>query len=546
MQWDIMKNVIAHDCKMGGKMQFRNPAKEKYQKHEPIMTAMMRFSSPALAEIMVRAGAESVCIDNEHYPFTDEEIVNICRVVRGLGAECVMRLGEKSLNAIYRAMDMGLDGVLLPNVETAEEAQMIVDAVKYPPVGRRGCCPITRGADYGVGVSPHEYYEKINEVTTVGIMIESKKGYENLDEIMAVKGIDYFTIGPSDFSGSFGKPGQAATDPEIKAAMADAQARMMNAGYTVGSIAYTPEQTKAAVSSGKTFLNVGSDLQMLTKSFREHIDGARSAIEASGIEVTGMTPIERLRRNEPVLMPFLRIAEPAIAEIMVMSGTDFLIIDDEHFPFSDKDIFNCIAAAHAHDGKVIVRPHDKSKSSIGRILDMGADGIMAPQVKDHEEAERIIKSVKYGPIGYRGLCPITAGADYGFGHSADEYAKAANERTIVGIMIETRSAVEDIDAILALPGIDYISVGPSDISASYGKPGQYDDPEIKAVLESVYDKVIAAGIPLMGMPYSDEQVIPVLERGMRVLNIGSDVQYMIWGWKKLIEDTKKAIEEAGK
>ena len=314
-------------------MQFRNPAKEKYQKHEPIMTAMMRFSSPALAEIMVRAGAESVCIDNELYPFTDEEIVNICRVVRGLGAECVMRLGEKSLNAIYRAMDMGLDGVLLPNVETAEEAQMIVDAVKYPPVGRRGCCPITRGADYGVGVSPHEYYEKINEVTTVGIMIESKKGYENLDEIMAVKGIDYFTIGPSDFSGSFGKPGQAATDPEIKAAMADAQARMMNAGYTVGSIAYTPEQTKAAVSSGKTFLNVGSDLQMLTKSFREHIDGARSAIEASGIEVTGMTPIERLRRNEPVLMPFLRIAEPAIAEIMVMSGTDFLIIDDEHFPF---------------------------------------------------------------------------------------------------------------------------------------------------------------------------------------------------------------------
>ena len=113
-------------------------------------------------------------------------------------------------------------------------------------------------------------------------------------------------------------------------------------------------------------------------------------------------------------------------------------------------------------------------------------------------------------------------------------------------MIETRSAVEDIDAILALPGIDYISVGPSDISASYGKPGQYDDPEIKAVLENVYDKVIAAGIPLMGMPYSDEQVLPVLERGMRVLNIGSDVQYMIWGWKKLIEDTKKAIEEAGK
>ena len=527
-------------------MEYKNSAKDKYQQHKPIMTAMMRFANPMLAEIMVRAGAESVCIDNEHYPFTDEDIVNICRTVRSLGAECVVRLGDKRLEAIYRVMDMGVNGVLLPNVETAEEAQMIVDAVKYPPVGRRGCCPITRGADYGVGIDTLEYYSKINDTTTVGIMIESKKGYENLDEIMKVKGIDYFTIGPSDFSGSFGKPGQAGTDPEIKAAMADAYARMLKAGYSIGGLAYNPDQTRQAIRTGKTFLNVGSDLQMITRQFAEHISGAREEIKKAGLSGTHSDPIEKLRNNEPVIAPFIRIAEPAIAEVIAMNGADFVILDDEHFPFSDKEIINIIRAVHGRGGKIIVRPHDKSKSAIGRILDMGADGIMAPQISSAAEAEAVVKAAKYGPEGYRGLCPIAAGADFGYGHSAEEYAKKANERIVVGIMVETKSAVDDLDAILAVPGIDYIAVGPSDLSASYGLPGQYDNPEIKKIIESVYAKVIAAGIPLFGMPYSNEEVKPVLDKGMRVLCVGSDVQYMVWGWNELIAGTKKVIEEESK
>ena len=177
-------------------MNFYSPIKEKIKTRKPVVTSMIRLPNPALAVIMAKAGVESITIDNEHYPFTDEDITDICRAVHKEGVCCMIRVGDKNLNTIYRVMDMGLDGVLLPNVETAEEARMIVDAVKYPPMGRRGCCPITRGADYGINNPQSEYYANINQMTIVGMMIESKKGYENLDAILAVEGIDYFAIGP--------------------------------------------------------------------------------------------------------------------------------------------------------------------------------------------------------------------------------------------------------------------------------------------------------------------------------------------------------------
>jgi 2-keto-3-deoxy-L-rhamnonate aldolase RhmA len=524
-------------------MNFHNPIKEKIKARRPVVTSMIRLPNPTLAVIMAKAGVESITIDNEHYPFTDEDITDICRAVHGEGVCCMIRVGDKNLNTIYRVMDMGLDGVLLPNVETAEEAQMIVDAVKYPPMGRRGCCPITRGADYGINNPQSEYYANINDTTIVGVMIESKKGYENLDAIMAVKGIDYFAIGPSDFSGSYGRPGQAATDPEIKAEMTDAYARMVKAGYSVTGLAYTPDAARKVLESGRNLLNIGSDVQMLAKQFSTHVTEVKEIVSSMGIWTSDRPVEERMRAKEPVAMPYLRIADPACFEIAALCGVELMVIDDEHYPFSDKQLINIIRAVHGRNSKCIVRVHDKTKAAIGRILDMGADGIVAPQVKDYEEVLGIVKAAKYGPVGCRGLCPITAGADYGFGHTATEYAEEANKRTIVGIMVETKSAVEDIDRILSIPELDYISVGPSDISASYGLPGQYDSPVVKNAMESVWSKTKASHVALAGQTYTSDKVEPAIRAGKNLLNIGSDVQYMIWGFQKVVEETKKVVEE---
>lgn len=480
---------------------------------KPLVTAMVRFQSPVFASVIAKSGVDAITVDDEHYPFTAEDIRNIVTAIHAEKVTCLVRTGKKRPDAIYRILDMGADGVIIPNVETADEARMVVDAVKYPPMGKRGCCPITRGASFGIGQDPVSYYNRKNEETIVGIMIESKKGYENLDEIMAVPGIDFFSIGPSDFSGSFGKPGQAATDPEIKTAMNDAYGRIIAKGYSVSGLSYTPEAAEANLAFGKNILNIGSDLQILAKEWKNHVEGAKAELRKVGYEYTSENFTGRIRSKKPSLLPYLRIADPAGAELAVLSGCDLLVLDDEHFPFTDDDIVNIVNAIHSRGGKALVRVHDKSRNFIMKMINLGADGIMAPQVRDYDEALYIASSIKEKD-GFR---PIT------------------------GIMVETKSAAEDIDRILTIPEVDYISVGPSDISASYGKPGQYDDPEIKAVMNMLWSKISSSHVALAGQCYNDEKIAPAIADGKTMLNIGSDLQYLIWGTCSLVEKVRKVI-----
>ena len=522
-----------------------NSVKQKLKERKTIVSGMVRFQNPVFASILAKAGAESITIDNEHYPFTEDDIKNICRAVHAENSVCLVRLGTKSLDAIYRVMDMGVDGVIIPNVETAEEARMVVDAVKYPPVGRRGCCPITLGADYGIGKSVLEYYPYANDNTIVGLMIESKKGYANLDEILGVSGIDFFAIGPSDFSGSFGKPGQAATDPEIKAAMTDAYRRIINAGYSVSGLSYTPQQAEDNLKFGKNILNIGSDLQILCREFQSHVKGAEAALGKPQDMCDYHDLREMLVQKKPVLLPYIRVADPSSVELAALCGVKAMVLDDEHFTFDDRQLVSMIKAAHCRGAACLVRVHDKSKPAIGRILDMGADGIVAPQVESYEEALEIVRAAKYSPMGNRGFCSIAPGADFGYGHSASEYAEEANKRSVVGIMVETKGAVDDLDKILSIEGLDYVSVGPSDISASYGLPGQYDHPVVKNVMEETWNKVRKSCVALSGQCYSNDKIAPAVEAGKTVLNIGSDLQYLTWGVNGLLASIHEKIKEYG-
>lgn len=519
-------------------MDYVNSAKEKMKNRKLLVTAMLRFANPTVAEIMIKCGIDSVCIDNEHYPFTDNDVVNIVRAVHGAGGKCTMRHVPKSHGALYRLMDMGIDGVLLPNVETPEEAKMLVDAVMYPPEGSRGCCPITRGADFGMGIDVHEYYSKKNDTVTVEVMIESRTGLSNLDEIMKVPGIDMIVIGPSDFSGSYGRPGHAS-DPDIKSDIDNAISRIKAAGFPVEVMAYDIDFALKKIEEGERVISSRSDLQMLTKTFEDRI----SAVKKICGECDGSDPIERLRAKKPVTMPYLRIAEPAIAEIAVMAGCDFVVIDDEHFAFSDRDLIDMIRAVHCRGGKAIVRVHDKSRGAIGRILDMGADGIIAPQISSYEEALEVVKATKYPPVGNRGFCPITPGAGYGIGMTPKEYGEKKNSEIVVGLMIETKGAIENLDKILSIKELDYASIGPSDVSASYGYPGDYDNPIVKEAIETARKKIVASHVALSGQCYTDEAIGKAISSGRTVLNLGSDVQFLIWGFTEYVKAVKGSVNE---
>ena len=524
-------------------MDYSNKTKEKIKSKKPVLTAMVRLANPMLAEIIAKCGAESITIDNEHFPFTDNDIVNLIRAIHGAGAEAMVRVNQKDTGTIYRTLDMGADGILAPNVSGLEEAKTVISAAKYPPEGNRGCCPITRGADFGMGVDVHEYYQKINDKIQVSLMIEDHQVLDQVDDILKLKGIDQFAIGPSDFSGSYGRPGRAS-DPDIKKDMADTYAKITAAGYPASGLSYTPDDAAKTLSEGKTVLNIGSDLQMLTKCFTKYVSMAEEAAKECGIERTNHTLKEKFNNKEFTIVPFIRIAEPAIAEMAILAGADAIIIDNEHYAFSDSELINMIRAAHSRGGKVIVRVYDKSKGAIGRVLDMGADGIMAPQVSSYEEALEIIDYVKFPPEGHRGFCPITPGADYGLHETPKEYAARKNKETIVGIMIETKAAYEDLDRILTLGDqVDYLTIGPSDLSASYGKPGHYDDPEVTAAIASIVEKTKDSNIALMTIAANKEAMKHDIQAGTRMMCPGSDIQYMIWGFTELVTEIKKRISE---
>lgn len=355
--------------------------KDKLAARQPIITGMTRFRNPAFAALMARCGYDCVCIDNEHYPFTDEDIINICRAVHATGSSCTVRLPQKRADMIYRALDMGLDGIYMPNVETAEEAELIVSAAKYPPLGKRGCCPITAGSSYGIGMDAISYYEQANRDVSITIMIESKKGHDNIESILEVPGIDVIALGPSDFSGSYGRPGHAS-DADIKEAMDEVYSKARAAGVVCETTVSFPQDALEGVGRGDICLYCDSDLQMLSKGIKR---------KCTELEKCSFATLDGMEEKPFVLS--LSYPEPAVAEIAVLHGVGLCIIDFLSFPYTDRDLANSINAIHARKGKCMVRMSDAQKDTYRHVLDIGADGILVAEAKSYHDACSAVKMI---------------------------------------------------------------------------------------------------------------------------------------------------------
>ena len=244
---------------------------------------------------------------------------------------------------------------------------------------------------------------------------------------------------------------------------------------------------------------------------------------------------QKLKNGEIVIRAFLRSSDPTSAEIMALAGVDLIVIDNEHYPFNPQRMETIIRAAETYGAECMVRVPNTEPARIAQIMDYGVDGILVPSVDSYEEAMQLVNAVKYAPVGERGFCPITRAAEYGFGKSAQEYAEFANEHSIVMVQIETKEGVTDLDRILSIPEIDCIDYGPSDLAASYGKPGHNDDPEVQRVVRDIIDRARAAGKNVGEMAYTPQAVRALLERGVRHVSIGSDQQIIAAGCKALLE-----------
>jgi 2-keto-3-deoxy-L-rhamnonate aldolase RhmA len=218
--------------------------------------AWLQLTSTFSAEILARAGFDWLIIDLEHAP---GDFINLAAQIQAMGAtDCVpfVRAPWNDAVAIKRILDTGVMGVLIPYVNTAEEAKDAVAACKYPPQGVRGVAGSPRAAYFGQ--NSMEYLKNANDEILVITAVETGEAVANLDEILAVDGLDGIFIGPMDLATSMGHFADAS-HPEVQEAIATIEKKTLAAGKFLGTVAGTWEQAKTKYQKGYQLMMLMSD-----------------------------------------------------------------------------------------------------------------------------------------------------------------------------------------------------------------------------------------------------------------------------------------------
>jgi len=223
---------------------------------------------------------------------------------------------------------------------------------------------------------------------------------------------------------------------------------------------------------------------------------------------------EKLRAGEPVFGVSVMIPSPQIVEMIAAAGFDWVLLDCEHGTLTLESVELMAMAAEASGVTAIARPASRSAEHILQVLDRGVLGVQVPHVNTPTQARAVVEAVKFHPAGRRSLAAGTRAARYDAHGSLAEYVKAANDATLIAAQIEDREAVDSLDALLEVDGIDVFFIGPSDLSQSMGYPGNPKAPPVaKAIEESLAKMRAAARTP--GMPATADAVREVVGRGVR-------------------------------
>ncbi len=202
---------------------------------------------------------------------------------------------------------------------------------------------------------------------------------------------------------------------------------------------------------------------------------------------------QKIQRGERVFGSMVfEFATPGMPAIAAAAGADYLLYDMEHSGLSMSDLKQQIAAARGLSLPVLVRPPAKQYHLASLLLDLGAMGLMFPMVESAEEAAELVSWTRYPPQGERGGAFVVAHDDYTPGDVKTKIA-TANERTLILALIETAKGLENIEEIIAVPGIDVAHVGQFDLSLSLGQPGDFEHPLVSAGIDRIAAAAKAAG-----------------------------------------------------
>jgi len=244
----------------------------------------------------------------------------------------------------------------------------------------------------------------------------------------------------------------------------------------------------------------------------------------------------RLKAGEPCLGAQIALTDPAVAELFGRAGFDWLVIDTEHAPNNELTVRAMMQAA-AHTGAVaLARPKRLDIDDIRCFLDLGSPGVICPFINTGEEAELLVSACRYPPAGIRGYGPRRS-AMYGF--DAEEYFEIANDCVLCIPIIESRRAVDNIDAIVRVDGIDGACVGPMDLSISLGLFRKFEDPAYLSAVEEVRKACKKHGKAMGTGCYSLEHAKQCRALGDNLLLAAGDDGY-------LAAEARRCLKELGR
>ena len=240
---------------------------------------------------------------------------------------------------------------------------------------------------------------------------------------------------------------------------------------------------------------------------------------------------------------WMSMGHVSIAEILASAGFDWVVIETEHTAIDVSEVLRLIIAIEGRGAIPLVRLAWNDPIQAKAVMDSGAAGVLVPMVNNKADAEQAVKSIKYPPLGYRGVGLARA---QGYGEAFDEYVQSANRDSLLFVQIEHIEAVGNIDEILAVPGIDGTFIGPYDLSMSLGLVGQLSHPEVEAakqrVLEATKARGLVPGIHLVHPDSAADEILGCVESGYRFIALGTDILFLGDSARQLHKVARKALE----
>jgi len=252
---------------------------------------------------------------------------------------------------------------------------------------------------------------------------------------------------------------------------------------------------------------------------------------------------EIIKNGKAVINGWLQIPNSFSAEVMAKQGWDSLTIDMQHGVVDYPNALQMLQAISTTDTVPMARVNWNEPGQIMKILDAGSYGVICPMVSNKDQAEKFVQACMYPPAGYRSFGPIR-----GMLYGGSDYGDYANDELLKIAMIETKEALDNLDAIMTTPGVDGIYIGPADLSLAINEKPSFDKSEndpvysvIMKILEHAKKNNIFAGIHNMTPEYAQKMI----EKGFQLVTVGSEQRFMTAGAKDAVEKLKgkaKGIE----